>query len=141
MLLYLICRLVSLRNSDVPMHRCIDNEAGEHVGQQLNRSLDNCIWRHELEMAVLDYPLKYFYPEIHELVLMTLDINHAPMAKSSVQTLLNAHISIKAAVKLLKGMESEHGEQLLDNGLKAFDVFAVIRSEDLITKLFTEIVK
>lgn len=36
---------------------------------------DDSKWKKELEIALLDYPLKHFYPEVYELILYTLKVN------------------------------------------------------------------
>lgn len=33
------------------------------------------VWNYELEMALLDYSLKHFYPDVYELVAMTLKVD------------------------------------------------------------------
>lgn len=33
------------------------------------------VWRKELELAVLDYPLKHFYSDVHDLLLTTLKVS------------------------------------------------------------------
>lgn len=37
--------------------------------------LHNSTWRKELETALLDYPLKHFYPQINELIFYALKVN------------------------------------------------------------------
>lgn len=37
--------------------------------------LQDTIWRKELENALLDYPLKHFYPQMNDLVFYALKVN------------------------------------------------------------------
>lgn len=39
-----------------------------------NEDLENYTWRKELETALLDYPLKHFYPQINELIFYALKV-------------------------------------------------------------------
>lgn len=36
---------------------------------------DNHIWKRELEAALLDFPLKHFYNEVHELIIYAMKVN------------------------------------------------------------------
>lgn len=60
---------------------------------------------------------------------------------SSVKILFGAEDSLRSAVALLKDANAFKGEQLFADGLKAFDVFSIVQSGDLVIKLFTEISK
>lgn len=35
----------------------------------------NSLWKKELELALLDYPLKHFYPDVHQIIYETLKVN------------------------------------------------------------------
>lgn len=37
-------------------------------------NMPKSLWRKELEIALLDYPLKHFYPEINDLIYITLKV-------------------------------------------------------------------
>lgn len=42
---------------------------------QLKSDLNDSIWAHELEIALLDYSLKHFYPDVYELIALTLKVS------------------------------------------------------------------
>lgn len=60
---------------------------------------------------------------------------------SSVKVLFGAEDALRSAVALLKDTNTFKEEQLFVEGIKAFDVFAIVQSGDLVVKLFTEISK
>lgn len=35
---------------------------------------ENSIWKNELELALLDYTLKHFYPDVHQIIAQTLKV-------------------------------------------------------------------
>lgn len=160
-LLYIMCRLVMYKDAGKSNATNDGADASNRAGENTLRSIsidqtsesadematwcerhaiDESVWRKEMELAVLDYPLKHFYPEVHELLLTTLRVDQFE-STTSVKVLLNAEGAFKSAIELLKDIDCIEGEQLFAEGLKAYEVFSIIRSGDLVVKLFTEISK
>lgn len=153
-LLFIMCRLVMHQNDTEAQNMSDSIDRKKIVGNVSQRSnMTACsdtvlaerqphktesVWHTEMELAMLDYPLKHFYPDVHELLLITLRVDEF-VKTSSVRVLLNADKTLESAVRLLKDNGSLKGKDLIVEGLKSFEVFSIIQSSDLVAKLFNEI--
>lgn len=48
---------------------------GNYVTATENMAVDGGLWRKELQIALLDYPLKHFYPQVVDLISYALKVN------------------------------------------------------------------
>ncbi|XP_055312030.1 uncharacterized protein LOC129574273 isoform X2 [Sitodiplosis mosellana] len=94
--------------------------------------------RRELEIALLDFPLKHFYPEVEELIVYALKIDNFP-DKSPIKILMNLTELLQPIVTLLKDPKMCTYEKVLSHGIKSLDVLTVTKSNDLTHLLFKAI--
>lgn len=54
---------------------CVSDSREDLLTWQSRHKFNDNIWRKELELAVLDYSLKHFYSDVHDLLLATLKVS------------------------------------------------------------------
>lgn len=52
----------------------ISDSSEDLVTWRSNQGAKENIWKKELNVALMNYPLKHFYPEVHDLIAMTLQV-------------------------------------------------------------------
>lgn len=124
-------------------------------------------WRKELQIALLDYPLKHFYPQVVDLISYALKVNHFPTftdfsltffytnAKklndrfqiecmpdnSAVKVLMQLPELLTPVVTLLKNPKMCPNKQVIAYGIKSIDVLTIVKSDELAHIMFDAIIK
>lgn len=128
-----------------------------------HRSQSKAIWIRELEIALLDFALKDFYPDVHELIAIALKVrshfflstggarhlysNFIPFqlneykSTNQIKVLLNISGSFRAAIKLLKEPKMCTDEMYVREGLDTIDVLPVLQCDELVQNVFSAISK
>lgn len=97
-------------------------------------------YRQELETALFDYPLSHYYPDVHELVSLTLKVESLP-SHSTTRVLLNLDKMIKPMIPLLKDPHICTDEFILKNSSQSIDILPLIKSDGLTALIFNAISK
>lgn len=58
----------------ISAERRLNGDESGHGTWRSKHAGDEAIWRKELEIAALDFPLKQFYPDVHDLLLTALEV-------------------------------------------------------------------
>lgn len=151
----------------------IDQTNTDSFVSALNETIDDAnrtpatkaIWIRELEIALLDFTLKDFYPDVHDLIVMALKVrflydllfagqNIYPnpefmpnfqldtyKSTDQITMLLNISDSFGAAIKLLKEPKKCTDEMYVCEGLETIDVLPVLQCDELVQNLFNAISK
>ncbi|XP_031630428.1 uncharacterized protein LOC116345312 [Contarinia nasturtii] len=101
-------------------------------------TIDDSLCKMELELALLDFPLKHYYPQVNDLIVYALKIDTFP-DKSPIKLLLNLTEMLEPVVTLLRDPHTCKHEKILSYGLKSMDVLTLVESEDLTRLLFNAI--
>lgn len=122
----------SLRSS------CREDDTFLTAIDQSNAFVDDQPWTHELELALVDFSLKHFYPDVHELIAITLKVD-TDKSREKVKQILQLSQCFRSAVKLLKKEKTMSDEIVLNEGARTVEVLAVIQSDELVRILFDSI--
>lgn len=90
-------------------------------------------WVKELEIALLDVPLKHSYPKVYAL------IEDAIEPSKSIKDLLNSIEILYSAVHLLRQPDGMANDELILKGLNAMETLHIHKSVDLVKVLFRAI--
>lgn len=98
------------------------------------------VYRQELETALFDYPLTHYYPDVHELISLTLKVESLP-SHSTIKVLLNLNKMIQPIIPLLKDPHICSDELILKNSSQSIDILPLIKSDGLTALIFNAISK
>ncbi|XP_055385782.1 protein rotatin homolog [Condylostylus longicornis] len=99
------------------------------------KSID--IWHIELENAILDFPLRQFYPLIYNQVEEAVE-NHI-MLKPQLNAILNCHMNFTEAIDILKRPEEKTDVEFIQIALKALDTLSIHVSLGFVRKIIKSI--
>lgn len=101
-------------------------------------SLDDKNWMHELQIALVDYPLMKIYPVIYDQIVKSVQI-----LKSSetyqITTLLNCNKDLEIVTGILRQSTKYSDYDLIMNGSVCVDTMGLHQSAELIKLLFNAI--
>lgn len=133
--------------------------ATEHMPAGAGDGVANS-WRQELQIALLDYPLKHFYPQVVDLISYTLKVKYEPLHlltfrlhfctqfqieclpdNSAVKVLMKLPELLTPVVTLLKNPKMCTNKQVIAYGIKSIDVLTIVKSDELAQSMFDAIIK
>ncbi|XP_055593623.1 protein rotatin homolog [Uranotaenia lowii] len=92
-------------------------------------------WKHELQVAALDYPMKHIYPSLYEPILEQALKTPNP----KLQILLEADEILAPAVTILRQPDSIKDEDLIFTGIEAIETLHLHRSTAMVKRLIKAI--
>lgn len=131
--------------------------------EYLATAAGNGAWRKELQIALLDYPLKHFYPQVVDLISYAMKVLCADIPKfqtkenenfkpaslqidvlpenNPLKVLMKLPELLEPVVTLLRDPQMCTHKQVIAYGIESIDVLTVVKSDDLTHLMFNAIIK
>lgn len=95
-------------------------------------------WLEELQNNLLDYSLRYVYPEIYDEIFKICGVKGTD---KELSVLINCEEVLLPAVKILRRPDRYTNEELVRNGMNALETLKIHKSVGLVKRLVNAVIK